>query len=986
MDRERWSVVESLFHAAATRPAGERAAFLSHACGDDHALRHEIESLLAESTSTSDVFERPALAVAAGLVSTPDAYSLIGARIGVYDILAPIGTGGMGEVYRARDTRLGRDVAIKVVPPEFTKDPERLARFDREAHALAALNHPNIATIYGFEESGTVKALAMELVEGETLADVLTRCSPAAASATSGGTSGAGRRRALPIDRALAIARQLADALDAAHEKGIVHRDLKPANIKVTPDGIVKVLDFGLAKICAPDPDAGMPANAALTGSSRATGATEEGRILGTTAYMSPEQARGQAVDKRADIWAFGCVLYEMLTGRMAFAGDTVSETIARILEREPDWAALPSGVAPGVVRLLRRCLEKDTRRRLRDIGDARMEFEAAGVEPAGTSTVSPSRQRPSWAIPIAVLCAAIVGGALVMGLRFFSTASSPDWGQNVVTLAVDPPEGTEIAFFHFAVSPTGGHLTWVGTGGGDNTRRLWLRTFDSPVARELPGTEGASYPFWSPDGRSVGFITQASIKRVDVASGVVQTLANTAAAAQGAAWGTADVVIFSARLGLYQVPASGGDVSLVATLDPSRQENSLRFPQFLPDGRRFLYVARSGRHENSSAYIGSLDDRRPRRMFSVLSKVEYASGHVFYAEGSRLMARPFDLGTLDLGPPVAIAEDVGGGNLSGLVGYFSVSDDVLAYRAYTPLTSVLRWFDRSGQALDTAGPPRDYGSFQLSPDGRRVMTVWPDERTGSRSVWLLEAGHDTPSRLTFAGVDEFAPVWSPDGNHVAFGSYRNGPFDLFIKPVSGGGADTPFLVDEEQANAESWSSDGFLAYYYNRQTTRRDLFAAKVIKGIGHGDPIRIADSPADEHASRFSSDGRWIAYVSDETGQREVYVQPFPPTGARWQISVEGGTDPSWRADGRELFYLRSDGTLTAVDVRADATGLRVGSSARLFNAGEPDVNAVTRRYDAMPDGQRFLVNVPSDPPPAKPVRVLINWRERLNRIPTR
>jgi eukaryotic-like serine/threonine-protein kinase len=954
MYRDRLNRVSELYNDALARPAHERAAFLREACGDDDALRSDVESLLAQA-SENEFLREPAIAVAARMVSASETPVLSGRRVGVYEIQGLIGAGGMGDVYRAKDTRLGRDVALKILPEAFTRNRDRLNRFEREARTLAALNHPNIASIYGVEESDGIRALVLELVEGETLAERLVR-----------------QPEGIPIADILAAASQIVDALECAHDKGIVHRDLKPSNIAFTLAGTVKVLDFGLAKLTTEaDSDAASSSDPPIT----CINSTSAGLLVGTVAYMSPEQARAQRVDKRTDIWAFGCVLYEMLTAFAPFSGSTLQETLAAILENEPDWSALPAQTGPAIRRLLRRCLEKDQRRRLHDIADARLDIQE---NETGAVNELPERRRQRWVWAIGIAGLLIVFTVWqVLAPRLMLPESNREWGRNVVTFAIESPPGTEISAFHFAISPDGRNLTWVAAGKG-GVRRLWVRPLDSQTARELPGTEDASYPFWSPDSRSIGFIARGSVKRLDLAAGSVQTVAKTAAATQGAAWGSNNTIVFPTRVALYAVSATGsGEPRLMAEVDRTRQEDSLRFPHFLPDGRNFVYVARSGRRENSSAYIANVDGEQPQRLFPVASKVEYAAGHLLFTQNGSLMARAFDPATRRVGEAFRVADQVGH-DMRGLAGYFTVSNDVVAYRQFSDPGSVLRWFDRSGKPLEILGAPRQYSRFRIAPDGRRVATAFPDERTGSPSIWILDKGQ-VLQRLTLAGVHEWQPIWSPEGDRIVFGSNRNGPQNLYIKAATGSGRDEPLVLANEVVSAESWSRGDFLAYFLNRTTTRRDLLVRRIAGGIENRDFTTIAASEADEHTARFSPDEAWIAYVSDETGRPEVYVQPFPPTSERWQISVNGAVEPNWGPAGDELIYLGLDGKLTAVAVDTTASIFRVTSSNTLFEtlaSNDPDNN----RYDVAPDGKRFLIKVPVPASPSEPIVVLVNWAEQL------
>jgi serine/threonine protein kinase len=729
------------------------------------------------------------------------ASSLTGRRLGVYHVQERIGAGGMGEVYIARDTRLGRDVAIKILPQVFTADPDRLARFEREARVLASLNHPNIGAIYGVEEADGLRGLVLELVEGETLAERIAR---------SGGPEGPplremGRRAgssdpAIPIGETLSIARQIAEALDAAHEKGIVHRDLKPANIKIRSDGTVKVLDFGLAKAAAGDgvsPD--------LTHSPTITVAgTREGVILGTAAYMSPEQARGQAVDKRTDIWAFGCVLYEMLTGRSAFGRDTITDTIAALVEREPDWSQLPAGLSPNMRRLLQHCVDKDPKRRLRDIGDAGFEIEAAVHPPAASSVGSSAndRRRPWWAVPV------LLGGVVlgIVGIVLYSRSSVPVLPET--RLEVTTPPTTDPG--SLAVSPDGRKIVFIGT--ANSAPALWLRQLDSDSARPLAGTAGAAFPFWAPDSRSVGFFSDGQLRRIDIAGGSPQTVA-AAVNGRGGTWNSDGTIVFtpSASSPLFMVSAAGGEPQAVTELK-APQQASHRFPQFLPDGRHFVFWVR-GSPDARGIYVSSLDGLEMRQLLRADSAaVVVLSGHLLFVREGTLFAQRLDVSQLmPVGDPVPVTERLAFNAGYDFAAMSASGTGVLVYRPEgTGGERRLTWFDRSGKEVTFAGPidPATPWNPHVAPDGRTVAV----DRTvnGNGDIWVVEMARGLLGRrITTSPSNDGSPVWSPDGNRIAFSSNRRGAFDLYQKPASASGEEELLLESSYGKSPMDWSADG---------------------------------------------------------------------------------------------------------------------------------------------------------------------------------
>jgi Tol biopolymer transport system component/aminoglycoside phosphotransferase (APT) family kinase protein len=979
-DPERRRRVEEVCDAALDRDARERAAFVAAACAGDDTLRQEVEALLAHAQTAEGFLAVPMGEVAARVLTDEHSASLVERQIGSYTILSLLGAGGMGEVYRARDTRLGREVAVKVVPDAFLSDPDRLARFEREARVLATLNHPHIGAIYGFEESDGVRALVLELVEGQTLAERLTT-------------------GPLPVKDALKIARDIADALEAAHEKAIVHRDLKPANIKLTPDGVVKVLDFGLAKVAARDGLSPDISRSPLT----AMGGTRSGVILGTAAYMSPEQARGHVVDKRTDIWAFGCVLYEMLTGRQALAGETVSDTIAAILEREPDWAALPDTTPAAVRRLLQRCLAKDPRHRVRDIGDARIELEDVL---AGRATGAPvaqhgRRERVTWiSLALVALAALAVGSVLYLGR---SPTDTRAYRSSILPPAGVSLEGLPSALF--ALSPDGRRLVFVGNAGG--VRRLWVQSLDGLAGQPLAGTESAIMPFWSPDSESIGFLAGGKVKRTDATGGPPVTLTD-ANPNTGATWNRDGTILF-ASFGpgnpIRRVSASGGAPSAVTTLNTDAGETQHTYPFFLPDGRHFLYLAvgskAGGPFSPNGIYVTALDSSERKLLVPGGSNVMYAQGYLFFLRGQTLMAQPFDVERLELtGDATPLAERVAIGGRIGTAAGFSVSETgVLAYQtgpAGGALLSQLVWFDRSGKQIGALGDQAPYGDLALTPDGGRLAVSLGVRAGGGRDIWLFDVARGLRTRFTFDVAEESASVWSPDGSRVVFNSRRKGHLDLYQKASSGAGVEEQLLADDFDKYPVDWSPDGRFILFGAYPPRAGELW---VLPLFGDRKPYPFLQTKLGEAPGRFSPDGRWIAYASNESGRNEVYVAPFPgrseaPSAAargglgtrdgKWQISIAGGNWPRWRRDGREIFYLAPDNKLMAVVVNGQGSAFEVGAVRALFDTRALPNPILNQRfmYDASPDGQRFLVNTLAEEARSAHITPVVNWPALLKK----
>jgi serine/threonine protein kinase len=895
---------------------------------------------------------------------------LSGTRLGTYQIAGILGAGGMGEVYRARDTTLNRDVALKVLPEAVTFDVDRLARFKREAQLLAALNHPNIAAIYGFESSGTVQALVLELVEGPTLAERIAL-------------------GAVPVGETLQIARQIADALEAAHEQGIVHRDLKPSNIKLRSDGAVKVLDFGLAKALEPMSAAGVDITASPTITTPAM--TGVGVILGTAAYMSPEQAKGRAADRRSDVWSFGCVVFEMLTGRRAFEGEDVSDTLATVLKDEPAWQRLPPSTPDSVETLLRRCLQKDRKNRLRDIGDARLDIDAAISNPAGHRASGRGRPIERIALVATLAIVAVVAGWLIV--------RGPQAMPPVPELRVDiatPPTRDPVSL---AISPDGRRIVFAAT--TDGRSRLWLRSLDATAARPLTGTEDARFPFWSPDSRSIGFFAlDDKLKRIDADGGAIDELA-AAPVGAGGAWNQEGTVLYAPvpDAPILRVPASSVsstpvvNMRAVTGLDRPRQTGH-RFPTFLPDGRHFLYYV-AGSPDVRGVYVGQLDGSQSQRLLDADAPAVYAppiaaaTGQLLFVRQSVLWAQDFDARKLELrGIPFKVAEQIAVDSGRNVAALGASAAGPIVYRiGATAGGSQLTWFDRAGKELGKAGGPAlDLGlaaNPSLSADGRFV--AMSRSVNGNTDIWRLDIDRDLLTRFTSEAVPEIYPLWSPDGQRIVYSSPTAGKpgFDLYEKSVNSTAPGTLLLKVDTVAVATDWSSDGrVLLYRLLDPKTNTDIWALP-IEGDRH--PFPVVQTAFDERDAQFSPDGKWIAYQSNESGRFEIYVQPFPGPGGKTQVSIDGGAQPRWQRDGRELFYIALDGQLHSVQMRfaSNNTIVQAGSPVRMFmtHVGAVVQGGSSQAYVVSRDGQRFLMNTVAEVASSSPITLILNWRGQKN-----
>jgi serine/threonine protein kinase len=871
-----------------------------------------------------------------------------GDKLGPYEILAQIGKGGMGEVYRARDPRLGREIAIKVSAERFTE------RFDREARVVASLNHPNICTLHDVGPN----YLVMELVEGEA------------------------PKGPLPFDEAMRIARQIAAAMTAAHEKGVTHRDLKPANIKIKPDGSVKVLDFGLAKVA--------PASAGESRSENSPtlsmAATQAGQILGTAAYMAPEQAKGKPVDKRADIWAFAVVLYELLTGQRLFKGDDISEILAGVIKEKPDLSAVPAKVRP----LLEQCLEKDPAKRLRDIGD--MDLLLVQRTPAS---------RPRLGVWSMVAVAATAALAVVSFIHFREKPPAPP---ELTKFEIFAPEKTTMQ--KFQVSPDGRKIAFFGDG-ADGRGGLWVRSFDSTESKRVADTP-ANPPlfFWSADSRYVAWGTlegSPKLMKVDVTGGPPEPVCDVPNIVIGGSWKRDGTILFGSFSGpIWRVSASGGTPAALTKLDPSRQDAGHFSPVFLPDGKHFLYLRQSGLSENTGIYVGSLDSKpdqqsSKRLIATNMSPVWVPSpdpgfvNFMFLREGS-LMVQSLDLAKLDLtGDPVRIASNLGS---FAEFGYFSTSTNgVLAYRTGTPGGNTAdqpTWFDRKGKSLGPAMAAGIYTEMSLSRDGARAAVHRYDNGAIVKGdLWLADFGRNAFTRLTSAPSEPADPVWSPDGSHVAYASSRGGGTGLYQKASNGTGVEETLLPPGGFRELDDWSRDGhFLTYSeISVKGTKSDLWYLPMTpeKPGEARKPSVYLNSESNESQGQFSPDGHWVAYVSDETGRQEIYVQPFPLNAGgagRFPVSNDGGVMPRWSRDGKELFFVVNGRTVMSADVTYTPS-LKIGIPKPLFEQAMQYVNLGRFLWDVAPDG-RFLIPkaTATDNGPQPPITVVLNWMALLKK----
>jgi Tol biopolymer transport system component len=885
-----------------------------------------------------------------------------GTNLGPYEILSLLGVGGMGEVYRARDTRLQRDVAVKVSAQEFNE------RFEREAKVVASLNHPNICALYDVGPNYIV----MELVEGDA------------------------PKGPMPLDEALGICRQIADALEAAHDKGVVHRDLKPANIKVTPNGTVKVLDFGLARINPLTPASGSSPEESPTISMHAT---QAGMILGTAGYMAPEQAKGKTADKRADIWAFGVILHELLTGKRLFMGETVTDTLAAVVLTQPKLEDVPIQVR----RMLKRCLEKDPQKRLRDIGDAMALLEEPPPPSAAPVIAASAPARLgmlAWAL-------AAMGLLAAAALAFIHFRETPPVTETVRFKAALPENGNFTITGISALSPDGRRLAFSATG-ADGIPRVWVRSMDSLVPQPLPGSETAPVLvalFWSPDGRYLAFQGEGKLKKIDLAGGPALALCDAPSQIGGASWGRDGVILFSLAGRLMRVSASGGTASPVTASLP--RGDGAAYPWFLPDGRHFLYYRWSPKSEIAGLYAGSVDAKPEEQSTQRLMPLEHQpmyvpsadsnSGYVVFLQQNTLLAQPFNAGKLQLaGEPLPIAEQIGS---IGDFGFYSVSESgALAYRtgSTSGLNLQLSWFDRAGKATLTAAEPSRSATVKVSPDGKRAALVRTDPQNNT-DIWIVDLSTGASNRLTFDPALDSNPLWSPDGSQIIWESMRGGSWGIYRKASNGSGNDELLYKSPAVATfaLTDWTRDGrFVLFQASTPPAKTDVFALPVGPGTSADrQPIPVIQTPAAELGGYVSPDGRWIAYMSDESGKEELYVQAFSPgakpgagpVSGKWMVSKGSLGMARWRSDGKELAFISADGAIVSVDVTA-APAFQANQPKLLFQLPS-NVLALAgstpgARMDATRDLQRFLVTVPAQSNSRQEFTMVLNWQAALKR----
>jgi serine/threonine protein kinase/Tol biopolymer transport system component len=955
----RWERAADLFHRALEKAPAERDAFLHDACHGDEDLYREIVSLIAADQSGAHAtIERLGEAAAADWAAGPSEAPVVGRQIGRYVVVALLGSGGMGEVYRATDTALGRDVALKILAPARVSDNNFRRRLEKEARAASSLNHPNIVTVYEIGRSGDVDFIASELIDGITL-----RARLAAGP--------------LPLREVVDVGGQIVAALTAAHAAGILHRDIKPENVMIRPDDLVKVVDFGLAK--------GTTSGSGPDTQSTWADVTMSGVVAGTPSYMSPEQALGQQLDHRSDLFAVGTVLYEMATGVRPFTGTTEAAVYEALLHAIPPApTSLRTDLPVDVDLVIGRALERDRDLRYQSASDFAADLKrlqrSSMASTLGSLAASRSRTAPARGWRAAAIAGFLASAGLAMAL-LLRVAPSP---APAARFTVSPPSnaaftltGTAIPSVAVSVSPDGRTLVFVANE-TSAPPSLWVRSLQSLDAAPLAGTEGATHPFWSPDSRSIGFFAGGSLKRVDIAGGTPRTIAENTNG-RGGTWNRGGVILYgTTERAIYRVPAAGGTSVPVTTLDAGAGELWHRFPQFLPDDEHFLYLGRAG--DRRTLFVGALGQPFKKRVLDTNVRASYADpGYLLFIDEGTLIARPFDPRRLELtGEPTELAKNVA--TATSLDASYAVSNTgVLVYSGRASSKSQLTWFDRRGRTLGTVGDTAEFQGLRLSPDEQRVAVVQADPKLNMPDIWLLDIPRNVASRFTFNPWLDVSPIWSPDGTRVAFTSTRSGQFQMFERATSGTADEVQVFQAEDSVSPDDWSPDGrFILYSTDPQAHNAYL---KLLR-LSDRQSTTVLASRFNQRQGRFSPDGRWLAYTSDESGRQEVYVSPFPVQGDRVQLSSGGGAEAAWRKDGKELFYMAPDGTLMSVELTIDRviTANRPQPLFRTHRAGEPFRDS--QSYAPARGGSQFLVTTAVGETPATTVTVDLNWMSTLKR----
>ena len=957
MTDPRWERAVELFHSALERGPDERDAYLRDACGTDESLYETVLALVeADRRADDDPFENIAEAAAADVITNGSPGTLVGRQIARYRVVSHLGSGGMGDVFRASDPALGRDVALKLLAPRYQADANFHYRLEKEARAASSLNHPNIVTIYEVGRSDGYEFVASELVDGETLRSAI-------------------RRGPLPVPSLSEIGGQVAAGLAAAHEAGIIHRDIKPENIMIRRDGLVKIVDFGLAKSAAVrEGDASAPTRL-LTAVSRT--------VAGTACYMSPEQALGRTVDHRSDLFAVGVVLYEMATGRRPFNGPSEAAMYDALLHAS---VAAPSAVRPdlppAIDSVIGRALEKDRELRYQSAADLGAELKRLQRPPSTAPLSLPAASTAragQWWWRLAAIAAGML--AITLALAVVRWPASAAAVPTRFTIAPPPHTdftltGTVVPSVTVTVSPDGRRVVFLANE-PNAPGRLWVRSLDALDAVPLDDTENATFPFWSPDANSVAFFVDSALRVKPLAGGPARTIATTERG-RGGSWNRAGVIVFGTAEGpIYQVSSAGGKPSPVSTLDRARGDSWHRFPEFLPDGRHFLYLARAG--EDRALYVGSLDGAASERLFPTEVRASYAEpGYILFVEQGALLARRFDAGRLELGgEPEHLAPSVA--TSTALDASFAVSSTgTLAYAARTSAKSQLTWFDRTGQMLGTIEALADYLAVRLSPDNKTVAVARPGADEDAPDIWLLDVARGAASRFTFNKWLDISPVFSPDGETVVFSSSRSGRFDLFRRAARGGAEEARLFTAADPSYADDWSPDGRYIVYSSEAPGRSWNLG---LLDVAASQATPLAASQYNEYQGRISPDGRWLAFTSDETGRPEVYVRAFPMGDANVVISTGGGSEPAWRRDSSELFYLSPEGTMMSVSVTASGGRLAAGRPQSLFRIRIPGRSLRNgSTYAPSADGRRFLVARAEPENEADAITVIVNWHHGL------